>query len=68
MLLANAKMLWRKVAGKSLDRTRNDPRNYWLNGLNCLVWQDITYILIHVLPNSHICVLLQFIFTYVTQL
>ena len=30
MLLANAKMLWRKVAGKSLDRTRNDPCNYWL--------------------------------------
>ena len=37
-------------------------------GLNCLVWQDIIYILIHFLPNSHICVLLQFIFTYVTQL
>ena len=67
MLLANAKMLWRKVAGKSLDRTRNDPCINWLNGLNCLVWQDIT-ILIHFLPNSHICVLLQFIFTYVTQL
>ena len=51
---------------KSLDRTRNDP---WLNGLNCLVWQDITYIiLIHFLPNSHICVFSHFIFTYVTQL
>ena len=54
MLLANAKMLWRKVAGKSLDRTRNDPCINWLNGLNCMVWQDITYILIHFLPNSHI--------------
>ena len=64
MLLANAKMLWRKVASKSLDRTRNDTYINWLNGLNFLVWQDITYILIHFLPNSHICVLLQFIFTY----
>ena len=57
MLLANAKMLWRKVASKSLDRTRNDPCINWLNGLNCLVWQDITYILIHFLPNSHIWVI-----------
>ena len=32
MLLANAKMLWRKVASKSLDRTRNDPCINWLNG------------------------------------
>ena len=44
-------MLWRKVASKSLDRTRNDPCINWLNGLNCLVWQDITYILIHCLPT-----------------
>ena len=52
MLLANANMLWRKVASKSLDRTRNDPWINWLNGLNCLVWQDITYILIHFLHNQ----------------
>ena len=47
MLLANAKMLWRKVAGKSVDRIRNDPCINWLSGLICMVWQDIT--------NSHMC-------------
>ena len=64
-LTANAKMLRVKVAGKSIDRTWNDPCVNWLSGLNCMVWQDITYILILFLPNSHIYVLLQFIFTYI---
>ena len=37
ILLANYKMLWRKVAGKSVDRARNDPCVNWLSGLNCMV-------------------------------
>ena len=65
MLLANAKMLWRKVAGKYLDLTRNDPSINWLNGLNCLVWRDIAYILIHFLPNSHILLYMCFITVYI---
>ena len=66
MLVANPKMLWRKVAGKSLDRTRNDPCNLaqWFK-LPGVAGYHVYIILIHFLPNSHICdgVLLQFIFT-----
>ena len=37
ILLANYKTLCWKVAGKSVDRTRNDPCVNWLSGLNCMV-------------------------------